>query len=281
MTGLANPVRRLTTVPTRLSQRLSGRRRHRLAPLVVVLAALGVTGGVYTALAPSPQAEAASGVSTQSIDEGQALFLRNCSSCHGVNAEGSSDGPSLVGVGAAAVDFQVSTGRMPAATSTGAQIPRKPAQFSDEEIAAMAAYVASLGPGPAIPAADQLEYSADDAAKGGAIYRTNCAMCHNFAGSGGALTRGKYAPTLKNVTPKQMYEAMLTGPQSMPVFSDNTMKPEDKRAIIAFLKTSESEPSPGGASLGKFGPVTEGLVGWLVGIGGLIACAVWLGAKAR
>lgn len=274
-------MRTLTTVCTRLSHRLSGRRRHRLAPLVVVLAALGVTGGVYTALAPSPQADAASGVSSQTLDAGKALFTKNCSSCHGLNAEGSSDGPPLIGVGAAAVDFQVSTGRMPAARSAGAQIERKPARFSQDEIAALAAYVASLGPGPAIPSAAQYDYKNADPAEGGAIFRTNCAMCHNFAGSGGALTRGKFAPPLRGLDPKHMYEAMLTGPQSMPVFGDDTMKPQDKRAIIAYLKATEKEASPGGASLGKIGPVSEGLVGWVVGIGGLIGCAVWLGAKAR
>jgi ubiquinol-cytochrome c reductase cytochrome c subunit len=242
--------------------------------------ALGVTGGAYATLAPTPPAPVASSVSAEMIDEGRALFLKNCSSCHGLNAEGTTEGPTLVGVGAAAVDFQVSTGRMPAA-QLGAQIERKPNQFSDEEIAAMAAYVATLGPGPAIPTEEELDFSDADVALGGEIYRTNCAMCHNYAGSGGALTRGKYAPPLSGVSAKHMYEAMLTGPQSMPVFGDSTMTPEEKRAIIAFLKTTESEPAPGGASLGKLGPVTEGAIGWIVGLGGLIACAVWLGAKAR
>ena len=139
----------------------------------------------------------------------------------------------------------------------------------------------SLGPGPAIPSEEDVDYSDANIAEGGEIYRTNCAMCHNFAGSGGALTRGKYAPSLKNTTPKHMYEAMLTGPQSMPVFGDGTMTPEEKRQIIGFLQTSSAEPSPGGLALGKIGPVSEGAVGWLVGLGALIGCAVWLGAKAR
>ena len=244
------------------------------------MAALAATGGAYTALSPAPQAEAAAGSATGSVDEGRALYLKNCSSCHGLNAEGATDGPSLVGVGAASVDFQVGTGRMPAA-QLGAQVQKKSVQFSEEEIASLAAYVASLGPGPAIPDAEQLDYSDADIAEGGEIYRTNCAMCHNYAGSGGALTRGKYAPSLAGVTPKHMYEAMLTGPQSMPVFGDNTLIPEEKQAVIAFLKTIEEEPSPGGAGLGRLGPVTEGGVSWVVGLGALIGCAVWLGAKAR
>ena len=266
---------------TRVLARLSTRRRHRMAPALLLLAALGATGVAYTAIAPTPQAEASATANTSQIDEGRSLFLRNCSSCHGLNAEGGSDGPTLIGVGAASVDFQVATGRMPAARSEAAQIPDKRVQFSEEEIASLAAYIASLAPGPAIPSDEELDYSEADVAEGGEIYRTNCAMCHNYAGSGGALTRGKYAPSLKGVTPRHIYEAMLTGPQSMPVFADGTLSPESKREVIAFLKTTESEPSPGGLSLGKLGPVSEGLVGWVFATGGLIACAVWLGAKAR
>ena len=259
---------------------LSRRRRHRLAPAVLLVAALGLTGAAYAALAPSGSVQAATGVSTATIEEGRQLFLKNCSSCHGLNAEGTTDGPTLVGVGAAAVDFQVGTGRMPAA-QLGPQVRKKPVQFTEEEIQAMAAYVASLGPGPQIPTEEQYDYADADAAEGGEIYRTNCAMCHNFAGSGGALTQGKFAPALRDVSPKHMYEAMLTGPQSMPVFDDKNMTEEDKKNIIAYLRTTAEEPNPGGFALGKLGPVTEGLVGWLVGLGALVGCAVWLGAKAR
>ena len=177
------------------------------------------------------------------------------------------------------MDFQVGTGRMPAA-SPGAQAPRSDVQFTEEEIAATGGLRRVAGPGPAIPAEEQLDFSEGDVGEGGELFRTNCAMCHNFAGSGGALTRGKYAPPLRGVSRrKHIYEAMLTGPQSMPVFSDQTMTPENKQDIIAFLKTTENEPSPGGA-LGKLGPVTEGLFVWIVGLG-LIGCAVWLGAEGR
>jgi ubiquinol-cytochrome c reductase cytochrome c subunit len=259
---------------------VSRRRRHRFAPVVLLLTALAATGGAYSAFAPTTDARAAAGISSQAVEEGQALFRQNCATCHGLNLEGSTDGPSLVGVGAASVDFQVGTGRMPA-RELGAQIEAKPVEFTPDEIAALAAYVASQGPGPEIPSKSDVSTEDANAAEGGEIYRTNCAMCHNYAGSGGALTRGKYAPSLKKTTAKHMYEAMLTGPQSMPVFGDTTMTPEDKRDIIAFIQTTRSEASPGGARLGKVGPVSEGAVGWLVGLGALIGCAVWLGAKAR
>ena len=144
------------------------------------------------------------------------------------------------------------------------------------------AYVASLAPGPAIPTDDQLNYERDgNVAQGGELFRTNCAMCHNFAGQGGALTQGKYAPTLMGVDAKHIYEAMVTGPQSMPVFSDKTITPAEKLSIIKWIKSVQDEPQQGGISLGRVGPVTEGLFGWLVGLGILIGVAVWLASKAK
>ena len=259
---------------------LSARRRHPAATIVVMVLALGVMGVLYAAFVPREADASASTSSMAATDEGKRLFLTNCSSCHGLAAQGTTDGPTLIGVGAAAVDFQVGTGRMPAA-QLGAQVPRKRVEFTQDEISAMAAYVASLAPGPAVPDADQVDPKKGDIARGAEIYKTNCSMCHNFAGSGGALTHGQYAPPLRGVDPKYVYEAMLTGPQEMPVFGDHTMTPQDKRDIIAYLHNAKTEANPGGASLGKIGPVSEGLVGWFVGVGLLIGCAVWLGAKAR
>ena len=120
-----------------------------------------------------------------------------------------------------------------------------------------------------------------DSALGGELFRTNCAMCHNFAGQGGALTQGKYAPTLMGVDAKHIYEAMVTGPQSMPVFSDKTITPAEKLSIIKWIKSVQDEPQQGGISLGRVGPVTEGLLAWTLGLGLLIGVAVWLTKKAR
>jgi ubiquinol-cytochrome c reductase cytochrome c subunit len=215
------------------------------------------------------------------IDEGQRIFLKGCSSCHGLNAEGAAIAPSLIGVGAASVDFQVATGRMPVADMSQ-QIARKIPVYNEREVEALAAYVASLAPGPQIPGEEQLNYERDGStAEGGELFRTNCAMCHNFAGQGGALTQGKYAPTVMGVTPRHIYEAMVTGPQSMPVFSDKTITPEEKLSIIKWIKAAENEPQLGGAALGRVGPVTEGLLVWTLGLGLLVGVAVWLAMKAR
>jgi len=215
------------------------------------------------------------------VQEGRQIFLKGCASCHGLNLEGGGIAPSLIGVGAASVDFQVGSGRMPLADMS-AQAMRKAPLYDAAQTAALAAYVSSLAPGPEVPNDSMLNYERDGStAAGGELFRNNCAMCHNFAGQGGALSQGKYAPTLMGVDPKYIYEAMITGPQSMPVFSNKTITPAEKLSIIKWVKSAESEPNLGGASLGRVGPVTEGLLGWILGLGVLIGVAVWLAMKAR
>jgi ubiquinol-cytochrome c reductase cytochrome c subunit len=273
----------------RSAGRISRHRRGPLAGLAVVLIGLLMTGGLYTVFAPA-QAEKAES-DAEMVAKGRELFLVGCAFCHGQNGEGISTardgyqvGPSLVGVGAAAVDFQVGTGRMPMA-SPGAQAPRKEPVYTEEETAQLAAYVASLGPGPAIP--DEEDYSIDgmsdeerEAAivRGGQIFLTNCTACHNFNGSGGAMPRGGYAPTLHGVEPRYIYEALLTGPQQMPNFSNGNLSPEDKRDVIAYLESIQEEPEYGGFSLGGLGPVSEGLFAWVLGIGSLVGFAFWIAA---
>ncbi len=256
---------------------LAARRRHPAAIALLLLLGLIVTGCAYAAFAPKAATAAVS--SADQIDQGRQLFTTNCASCHGTGALGTPDGPSLAGVGAAAVDFQVGTGRMPLA-GPGVQAPRvDKVMYSPEEIAALSAYVASLAPGPAIPDEKYTNGSMGDPGKGGDIFRTNCAMCHNSAGAGGALTRGKYAPSLMNVDGKYVYEALITGPQSMPVFNDANITPEAKADVIAYLKSLHEAGNPGGMALGSLGPVPEGLVAWVFGLGILIGAAYWLGQK--
>jgi len=249
-----------------------------------VLLGLLLTGGLYTVFAPAQADQATS--DAEQVARGKELFLVSCAFCHGQNGEGvrTDDdhqlGPSLVGVGAAAVDFQVGTGRMPMA-QPGVQVPRKKVLYSDEEISQLGAYVASLGPGPDVPAKSEYDVANPDnesIVRGGEIFRTNCTACHNFAGSGGALPQGKYAPKLTGVTKKHIYEALVTGPQQMPVFSDAVLTPEDKADVIAYLKKTENTPGYGGFSMGALGPVSEGMFAWLVGIGVLVGFAVWIAA---
>ncbi len=258
-----------------------GSRRSPFAALLVMAAGLALTGGGYAAAtAAVEQVKPASAVaSAAQVEEGRKLFLANCASCHGKAAEGSAAGPSLIGVGAASVDFQVGTGRMPGQAS-GPQLQAKKVQFTQEQIDSLAAYVASLAPGPAVPTEEML--AADgDATRGGELFRINCAMCHNAVGAGGALTEGKFAPSLTGVESKHIYEAMVTGPQNMPVFNDANLTPEDKKDIITYLKYVEENPSAGGYEIANLGPVVEGLFAWVFVLGLIIAITIWLGAKSN
>jgi ubiquinol-cytochrome c reductase cytochrome c subunit len=162
----------------------------------------------------------------------------------------------------------------------GPQAQQKPPQFTDEQTKQLAYYVASLGPGPDIPS-DHLVNGGGDAANGAELFRINCAMCHNVAGAGGALTEGKFAPPLTDVSGVHIYEAMVTGPQNMPVFNDLNISPEDKRDVITYLKYVQDNRSPGGFELGSLGPVAEGLFIWIFGLGAIVAITVWITAKSN
>ena len=263
--------------PETTANRRSGRRGP-LASVALIAIGLLATGGAYAAFSTASASASTDLSSPAVIEEGQKLFAANCATCHGQQAQGSENGPSLIGVGSASVDFQVGTGRMPMQMS-GPQAQKKPVQFTDEQTQALAAYVASLAPGPAIPAASDLK--GGDVSNGGELFRINCAMCHNVAGAGGALTEGKYAPELRGVTAKHVYEAMLTGPQNMPVFNDLNLTPEDKKDIIAYLHYIEENPSAGGLELSNLGPVSEGLFLWIFGLGAIVGLTVWITAKSN
>lgn len=249
-----------------------GERFRRVAVLAL---ALGLVGGAYMAFSPGSQAKDDTQNSI-AVREGQKLYNQTCVSCHGRNAQGVQDrGPSLVGVGPAAVEFQVSTGRMPMARQE-AQAQRKPPTLNNDQTRQLSAYINSLGPGPTIPDGNLR----GDESKGGELFRVNCASCHGFSANGGALSSGKFAPSLKRATDRQLYAAMLTGPQNMPVFGDNQLSPSDKKAIIAYVQHMKAEKDPGGAGLGRTGPVPEGLVIFLVGIGILLLGTLWIAGKS-
>ncbi len=254
------------------------RGRRRLGAAVRLLAALMLAGGAYTAFAPSVQAQDTP--MSSAATDGKALFNESCVSCHGRNAQGvEGRGPSLVGVGSASVEFQVGSGRMPMVRQE-AQAPRKPPVFNDDEIRQLGQYIQELGGGPEVPAGEDLRKDGNLAA-GGELFRINCSQCHAFGGGGGALSSGKYAPTLKPATDRQIYAAMLSGPQNMPVFGDNQITPEQKADIIAYIQeTLNHNQDPGGFNLGRYGPSTEGLAIFLVGIVALVFTTLWIAGKS-
>ena len=260
--------------------------RRRVAGAMVLLFGLVGAGLLASALTPSPQVAVAESDKEALIREGKQLYDTSCITCHGANLQGveSRGGPSLIGVGEAAVYFPVSSGRMPAARNE-AQAERKEPKFTQEQTDALGAYIASNGGGPSMVREENGEVAmqslrGDDIARGSELFRLNCASCHNFTGRGGALSSGKYAPPLVEPNEAQIYTAMLTGPQNMPKFSDRQLSPEEKRDIIAYVKSATETHPQGGYGLGGFGPATEGLAMWVIGIVAVVGAAMWIGARS-
>ncbi len=260
--------------------RRNGGRRSKWAAAALIGIGLLVTGGGYAgASAAMAATDTPSAASELTIEDGKKLFQANCATCHGLNMEGTSDGPSLYGVGELAVEFQMATGPMPLQMQ-GPQAPQKPVQFTQDQIEAIAAWVQSEAPGPSYPDAATID-GEGDVSHGAELFRINCAMCHNVAGAGGALTEGKYAPSLSGTSPLHIYAAMVTGPQNMPVFNDNNLSASDKRDLISAVMYMRDNSQAGGFSLGSLGPVAEGLFIWIFGIGTLIGLTVWITAKSN
>jgi len=257
--------------------RRRSRQRRRVANVAGLMAALVLTGALYSALSPAYASQETTATESSAEAAGRELYERSCITCHGENLEGvPTRGPSLIGVGEAAVYFQVHTGRMPLVRQE-AQAPDKPAVFSDEEIDQLMAYVQANGGGPTLPSGDLRD---GDLAEGGELFRLNCASCHNFVGEGGALSSGKRAPSLEDSEDLEIYAAMLSGPENMPVFGDNQLTPEEKRSIINYVQTVKEQADPGGFGVGRIGPVAEGVVIWVVGVAALLFGIFWMGSKA-
>jgi len=264
--------------PKRRRTRRAGLGR-RLGAGAVLLAALGAMGGAYAAFATSSSA-ATAGATQADISAGKQLYQTSCITCHGANLEGiKGQGVSLIGVGGAATYFQVSTGRMPLAQQ-GAYSERKEAKFTPEQTEQLAAYIESVGGGPGVPEGT-LRGSDSTIAEGGALFRLNCASCHGTTFKGAPLSAGKQAPSLNDATDKQIYTAMLSGPESMPVFSDNQLTPAEKKAIVAYVQTLKASNDPGGSGVDRIGPVSEAIVIWVAGVGALMIAILWIGARAR
>ncbi|MEV1290328.1 c-type cytochrome, partial [Micromonospora sp. NPDC049679] len=210
---------------------------------------------------------------------GATVYQQSCASCHGQQGEGTGRGPSLVGVGAASVDFQLSTGRMPPQGNLYQPEHRAPA-FSADEIDALVRHVTAFGGGgPPVP-----HVGAGDAATGRRLYLATCAACHSATGFGAALTNGRIAPPLDRATPTQVAEAIRVGPGLMPAFPDTVLDDQEVAAIAAYvevLRPGRGGLDRGGLSLARVGPVAEGLVAWIVGLALVVLAVRRLGSRAR
>jgi ubiquinol-cytochrome c reductase cytochrome c subunit len=262
-------------MPGRAPRQSPARHRSRRRPLLLVGAVIGVTLLLQLALAGREPSRAQSAGGAQ-LGRGRTLYQQNCATCHGQAGQGSQRGPGLIGVGAAAADYWLSTGRMPT-DSEQRDPPRKQPAFGRSDIDALVAYVASLGGGPPVPPVDP---AAGSLTEGHRLYQQNCAACHSAAGAGYVLQSGRAAPSLQQATPVQLAEAVRTGPGTMPPFDSNTISDRQLDSVARYVTYLTSSGDRGGLGLGRIGPITEGLVGWLVGLGLLVLVTRWLGKRA-
>jgi len=250
--------------------------------VVVVLTAAALAVAVLTVGASAAPAQVRPPTTTTpapdpaDVAAGYELYQIACTTCHGARGEGVEDrGPSLVGVGAASADFYLSTGRMPL-DRPRSQAERKKVAYSPVQIRQLVAFVASLGPGPPIPDVDP---AAGNLAEGNRLYANNCAPCHSSAGAGGALGRAVYAPPLNRATPVQVAEAIRVGPGAMPVFGPEALDDDQVNSIVRYVEYLRHPDDQGGLGLGHLGPIPEGFVAWVVGLGAMLMAVRWIGTK--
>ncbi len=224
----------------------------------------------------APGAAAAMVTDSSVIAEGKNLFVQSCAACHGQFGDGTVNGPSILNLGEAAVDFVLSTGRMPLANPQQPMVRKAPA-FTSQQIKSIDAYVGSLGTGPAIP---NVVTSNGNVQEGRQLFAESCAACHSVTASGDAVGGGYAAPPLDKATPTQIGEAMRIGPGVMPVFSSQAMPAQAVDSIAAYLLSLRTESQPGGLALPS-GPVAEGFVAWLIGLGLLVLVIRWIGSQRK
>lgn len=210
------------------------------------------------------------------IAAGEVLYRTGCVSCHGVQGGGVGPWPDLRQAGVAGAHFYLTTGRMPHTAGPEDQAERKRPAYRPDQIEALVAYVGTLGDGPGLP---RLEVSGGDLQEGGELYRLNCAACHSASGAGGALSYGQNAPTLLEATPVQIAEAIRVGPGQMPVFGADQLSDEEVQSVVRYVEELQDPADPGGLSLGRIGPIPEGAVAILGGLGLAVLGAWWIGKR--
>ena len=222
----------------------------------------------------------------QVLQEGLNLYDEHCASCHGTGGVGSK-GPELLDVGPAAVNFFLSTGRMPLASPNLEPQPHQP-YFNPGQIADIVAYINAVDvahgtPGPGIPqvtaACINETASCPTLSEGNALFMMNCAQCHDASGSGGLLSHGYIVPSLRSATKVEIAEAIRVGPRPMPGFGPGQLSDQQVSAIADYLGYLTGRPDPGGLGIAHFGPVPEGFVGIIFGLGALLLVCRLIGNR--
>jgi ubiquinol-cytochrome c reductase cytochrome c subunit len=209
--------------------------------------------------------------------EGKQLYEERCATCHGEQGQGTATAPPISGLGPAWYDFMLSTGRMPVDRPV-VQAGRKSAAFTRPQIDALIAYLVSLPPGGGVPI-PAVDAALGNLPQGQSVFELNCAPCHGTTGNGGAVGP-QVAPSLHVATPTQIAEAVRIGPGAMPPFDVRTLTQQDLDSLVRYVLYLRAPLNAGGAGLGHYGPIIEGFVGLLVGLGALVLVIRYIGSRS-
>ncbi|HEV8425504.1 MAG TPA: c-type cytochrome [Actinomycetes bacterium] len=219
---------------------------------------------------------------------GLQLYQNACASCHGPNPNGPSYYPRVPALkdtgGAAAVDWALRTGRMPWKDNKGPAIERGEPRFNEEDIRALVVYIGTAVGDAQLP---QVDPAQGDLQRGRDLYGQACAACHGMNGAGAALGGENIAVSLQNVEPQDVAEAIKIGPGQMPVGGGLTdyefgtaSSTEEVNDIARYVESLRTDPyNKGGAPIGGKGPVPEGFVAWVIGLGVLVLAARWIAGR--
>jgi ubiquinol-cytochrome c reductase cytochrome c subunit len=274
---------------------MTARRVLVLAAVLAGLAGAGLAGAGCSYVRPNatPPYRPAGGLTspTTGPPNGFVLYERDCAWCHGNQGQGTLNGPALTGEtnGPALTDFMLATGRMPLTTPDQKDALHQKSIYDQAEIDALVAYVSSFnGAGPPVPS---VNLAAGSLSQGEELFQENCAACHSVTGAGGVLATGKVAvingfklprtglvvPSLLASSSTEVAEAIRTGPPGMPVFASSELSDTQVNSVARYVAFLQTEPDRGGLGLGRIGPVAEGAVGWVAGLGLLLLAVRWIG----
>ncbi len=203
---------------------------------------------------------------TNSSPDGKALFTERCAKCHGEAGDGIS---AVVGIAGPSLQAEHDYGAVMTAVEVGpSHMPAFGYVLSVPEMRSVARYVTQT--------IAVIPLTGGNVSEGSELFGVYCAPCHRTAVRGGALAfTGVNAPALTGKSAGLIAGAIRWGPGPMPSFPESVLTDRQAASIVDYVEVVKQPPSPGGTPLNFFGPVAEGLIGFMA-LFMLIAFSMWI-----